>query len=224
MINRILRKIIKSIKKLYIYFEPPFTNKKFDYLGYNIGDYTYGSPGLRFYNKDECRIGKFCSIAEGTKIFGGGEHRTDWVSTYPFPAFAKYFPSTSDISDYAPSKGPTIIGNDVWIGHDVSILSGVTIGDGAVIAAKALVSRDVPPYAIVAGIPARIIRYRFSKIHIEKLLVLKWWDWDEEIITRYIHKLCNSNIADFIETAECEFGEIKVGAGSAPPADSNGKG
>lgn len=194
-----------------------FTNSHKQYAEFNIGDYTYGKPALWWFDKNTCRIGKFCSIAEGVKILGGGDHRTDWITTYPFNALCKYFPFAEGISGHPKSKGPVIIGNDVWIGHDASIMSGVTVGDGAVVAAKSLVAHDVPPYAIVGGVPAKLIRYRFSPAHIQKLLRIRWWDWDLETIARYIQWLLNSDITSFIEAVEKEFGKIHIDVQSISP-------
>lgn len=125
------------------------------------------------------RIGAFCSLAVGVQIFLGGEHRTDWISTYPF---RHAYPTLPPIPGHPASKGDVTVGNDVWIGHQAIILSGVTIGDGAVIGARAVVARDVEPYSIVAGNPARLVRYRFPPDVIAELLKLRWWDWSDEDI------------------------------------------
>lgn len=185
-----------------------FTNNKEPYVGLNIGDYTYGKPKLIFWNNQTCKIGKFCSIANDTVVMGGGEHRTDWVTTYPFSALHKIFGFGSEIKGHPKSKGHTIIGSDVWIGLGSCILSGVTIGDGAVIGAKSLVSHDVPAYAIVSGVPAKIIKYRFSQSVIKDLLEIKWWDWDLNKISRYHNLLMSADINRFIETVKNERFEL----------------
>lgn len=178
-----------------------FTNLNPEYKDKNIGDYTYGLPTLAWWSP-KCRIGKFCSIAWGVTIFGGGEHRPDWVTTYPFSALTQYFPFAKDFRGHPASKGPTILQNDIWIGHGATILSGVTVGNGAVIGAKSLVVKDVPPYAIVAGNPARLIRYRFSEEQIEKLQAIAWWDLDLKIISSCIGLLLSDQVDLFIQVME----------------------
>lgn len=140
-----------------------------------IGDYSYGLRHESFfpYNpSDAVTIGKFCSIADGVK-FVFGEHRTDLVSTFPFHAIC----FDGEPHSEARSKGKIVIENDVWIGANAMILSGVKIGNGAVVAAGSVVTKDVPPYAIVGGVPAKIIRYRFSRDEIDTLLKICWWEW-----------------------------------------------
>lgn len=149
---------------------------------------------------DDCSIGKFCSIAPGVTVLGSSEHRTDWVTTYPFNKF-EAFPEAAGIEGHPRSKGPTVIGNDVWIGSGAIVLSGVKVGDGAVIGARAVVSRDVPPYAIAAGNPARVIRYRFSCEIISRLLAIRWWDFPIEVISMLIPLLQSPYIDRFLEAA-----------------------
>jgi virginiamycin A acetyltransferase len=141
------------------------------YTKYDIGDYSYGFPDILDSNVGPTlKIGKFCSFGFGVKILLSAEHQSSSITTYPFDVL------WSGVNG-PPSKGDVIIGNDVWIGYGAMILSGVTIGDGAIVGAGAIVTKDVPPYAIVAGNPARIIRYRFSPASIEHLLHIRWWDW-----------------------------------------------
>jgi len=166
-------------------------NKK--YKKYDIGEYTYGRPKI-FGNEANLKIGKFCSIAMGTTIYLGSEHHTEWITTYP--SFAK-FKKANFASN--TTKGDVIIGNDVWIGDSALILSGVTIGDGAVIGARAVVTKDVKPYEVVAGNPAKHIRFRFSKEQIKKLLEIKWWNWDIEKIEENFDLLLSNNIEAFIK-------------------------
>ena len=138
---------------------------------------------------DKLIIGKFCMIASGvTFIMNGGNHLTEATSAYPFAIFGGDWQHAMDGKTY-PSKGDTIIGNDVWIGHDATIMPGVHIGDGAIIATKAVVAKDVAPYTIVGGNPAIPIKKRFSEATISKLLQLKWWNWEIEKITQNIEKL-----------------------------------
>ncbi len=169
---------------------------------FEIGAYTYGEPKVHF---DEgypvkLRIGKFCSIAPAVEIFLGMNHRLDWCSTYPFsspvPQVRHLWPEASDIKGFPSSHGDVTIGHDVWIGLGATILSGVTVGAGAVLAARSVVSRDVPPYAVAAGNPARIVKKRFDEPTIEKLMALQWWHWSEEKIRRAVHLICSNRIDD----------------------------
>ena len=137
-------------------------------------------------------IGNFCSIADGVTIYAGAEHHYDWVSSY---CFSEKF----QCIECSHSKGKVTIGNDVWIADGALILSGVTIGDGAVIGARAVVTKNVAPYEIVGGNPARHIRFRFSPEQIESLLIIKWWDWDIEKIKENFDLILNPNINDFIQ-------------------------
>ena len=139
-------------------------------------------------NGDRLKIGKFCSIACGAKfIFTSANHALGSLSTYPFPIFFEEWGlDPKDISSAWYNKGDIEVGNDVWIGFEAVILSGVKIGDGAIIGARAVVTKDVEPYAIVGGVPAKPIRKRFDDETIEKLMKLRWWDMDEEAIRRSI--------------------------------------
>lgn len=163
-----------------------------------IGDYTMYNDFVRepqdfqknnvLYhypvNHDRLMIEKFCSIACGAKfIFTSANHSLKSLSTYPFPIFFEEWGlDVSDITDAWDNKGDIIVGNDVWIGYEAVILSGVTIGDGAIVGSRAVVTKDIPPYTIVGGVPAKPIRKRFDDVIIARLLELKWWDWSEERI------------------------------------------
>lgn len=162
---------------------------------FQIGEYTYGSPAIHTFDDQKTKliIGRFCSIAKGVNIFLNGEHRHDWITTYPFNILFKE--QAGHITGHPKSKGDVIIGNDAWIGYKAMILSGVKIGDGAVIGAGAVVSRDVAPYSIVAGNPARHIKFRFDQQQIEKLLKLKWWDWDIDKVLQNVDQLCSNNLS-----------------------------
>ena len=142
-------------------------------------------------NRDSLRIGKFCSIACGAKfLFASANHTQASVSTYPFPIFFEEWDlDIGDVTSAWDHKGDIIIGNDVWIGYEAVVMAGVTIGDGAIIGARAVVTKDVPPYTIVGGVPAREIRRRFSDDVIARLLELKWWDWPAERIQRNIKNI-----------------------------------
>jgi virginiamycin A acetyltransferase len=176
-----------------------------------VGDYTYyDDPDgpERFESNvlyhfdfigDRLVIGKFCSIGAGTKfIMNGGNHHTAWLTTYPFPIFRHGWESA--MPESWPNKGDTVVGNDVWFGHDALVMPGVTIGDGAIVATRAVVTRDVPPYAIVGGNPATVLRYRFDEATIARLLAVRWWDWDAAKITRNVRAICGSEVAT-LETA-----------------------
>lgn len=135
-------------------------------------------------NQDKLKIGKFCSIACGVKfLMNSANHTLDSLSTYPFPIFYEEWDHGMSPKKAWDNKGNIVIGNDVWIGYEAIILAGVTIGDGAIIGTRAVVTKDVPPYTIVGGIPAKAIRLRFPKKDIEQLLELKWWDWSIEKIS-----------------------------------------
>lgn len=147
-------------------------------------------------HNDRLIIGKFCSIACGAKfIFNCANHTLKSLSTYTFPLFFEEWDlSKSDIGLAWDNKGDIVIGNDVWIGYDAVIMAGVTIGDGAIIGARAVVTKDVEPYAIVGGVPAKEIRKRFSPEIIEKLQSLKWWNWPTEKIRRSIPAIQSGDI------------------------------
>ena len=172
-----------------------------------IGDYTYyddpnGSENfernvlyLYPFMGDKLIIGKFCAIARDVKfIMNGSNHKLNCISTYPFSLFGngweRIIPKIEDL----PFKGDTVIGNDVWIGYDSLIIPGVNIGDGAIIAARSVVTNDVAPYTIVGGNPARAIKKRFSEETIKILLDIKWWDWNIEKITRNLEIITSANL------------------------------
>lgn len=155
-----------------------------------IGPFTYGTPDVSLWGDgSEVTIGAYCSIASGVVIYAGGDHRVDWVTTYPFSAFPGTWPRAATIPGHPTTRGPVRIGNDVWIGNDAAILSGVTIGNGAVVAARAVVTRDVAPYTIVAGNPARVIRRRFDESTIARLEDLAWWAWDPTHVHENVESL-----------------------------------
>jgi acetyltransferase-like isoleucine patch superfamily enzyme len=180
-----------------------------DEFGYEIGEYSYGLPNVLSWGEGKkLFVGKFVSFAGGITIFLGGNHRPDWVTTYPFSAINDTWPEAAGIEGHPQSKGDVIIKNDVWIGEGSVIMSGVTIGDGAVIAAHSVVTKNVPSYAIVGGNPARIIRYRFDVEIIKRLLKVSWWDWPESRIRSSISDLVSNDIIAFLLKAE-SFSENK---------------
>ena len=176
-----------------------------------VGDYTYYDDfeNVENFEKnvkyhfdfvgDKLIIGKFCMIASDVKfIMNGANHLTNACSTYPFAVFGNGWENAMDGKVY-PQKGNITIGNDVWIGYNATIMAGVTIGDGAIIATNATVTKDVAPYAIVGGNPAKEIRKRFTDDAIAKLLDLKWWNWDIEKITKNLKYLTDNKIEKLIQ-------------------------
>ncbi|KQP95068.1 chloramphenicol acetyltransferase [Methylobacterium sp. Leaf113] len=145
---------------------------------------------------DRLSIGRFCAIAAGTHfLMNGGNHRLAAPSTYPFLIFGGTWAGRFQEEATFPSRGDTVVGHDVWLGYDCTLLPGVTIGNGAVVAAKSVVTRDVPPYAIVAGNPATLVRMRVPPEVAERLQVLAWWDWDAARITRCLPAISGGDVA-----------------------------
>ncbi|MFA9440470.1 Vat family streptogramin A O-acetyltransferase [Uliginosibacterium sp. sgz301328] len=180
-----------------------------------VGDYTYydDPDGAENFERnvlyhfpfigDRLVIGKFCALARGVRfIMNGANHRMSGVSTYPFQIFGngweKVMPAPSDL----PYKGDTLVGNDVWIGYDALIMPGVKIGNGAIVSAGAVVTKDVPAYAIVGGNPADVIRYRFSPDDIAMLEALAWWDWPIDRITRHLQVIAAGDVAALAACSE----------------------
>jgi len=173
-----------------------------------VGDYTYYDDS-RFgpekfeelnvlYNYDFAKvklsIGKFCAIASGTKFMMTGDHKLDAISTYPFPIFGNGWETAFDIHAL-PVKGDISVGHDVWFGYDSFVRGGVSIGSGAIIASRSVVVKDVPPYAIVGGNPAKILKMRFKDSDIERLLKLCWWDWRIDKVNRHLKAICQLDIS-----------------------------
>jgi acetyltransferase-like isoleucine patch superfamily enzyme len=165
------------------------------------GKHTYG-PEPKIIGVPEIvvgsKIGKFCSIAENLQFIARGSHMMNWVTTYPFQAVWNMDVPLHNL----PPHSPIIIGNDVWIAANVKIKQGVTIGDGAVLATECFVTKDVPPYAVVGGNPAKIIKYRFTEKQISDLLEIKWWNWDDDTIKKTVPLLVSDDIDKFIEFAK----------------------
>ena len=163
-----------------------------DPTGFEKNNVLYHYP----INHDKLIIGKFCSIACGAKfLFNSANHTMSSLSTYPFPFFFDDWElEKNNVSEAWDNKGDIIVGNDVWIGYEAVILAGVTIGDGAIIGTRAVVTKDVLPYTIVGGVPAKPIRKRFDDETIAELLKLKWWDWTEEKISLNIKAIQSGNI------------------------------
>ncbi len=173
-----------------------------------IGEYTYydDPDGAEDFERhvthhypflgDKLIIGKFCAIAKGIEfVMNGANHRMNSVTTYPFNIMGSGWEKATPALPDLPFKGDTVIGNDVWIGQNVTILPGVRIGDGAIIAANATVTKDVPPYHIAGGNPAKLIRKRFDDELISYLLEIKWWDWPAEKIFANLELLCGADLS-----------------------------
>ncbi len=165
------------------------------YAKYQIGVGTYGNPIVMDWGS-QLAIGKYCSLAENVTFILGGNHRIDWVTTYPFSVLWQDF---SELKGHPATKGDIIIGNDVWIGTKSMILSGVQIGDGAIIGAGSVVTKNVPSYTIFAGNPAKLIRERFTSEQRDALVKIAWWNWSESRIRQGIPILLSGKIDEFIK-------------------------
>lgn len=173
----------------------------------HVGDYTYFDDRLNgpeafeernvLYNYDFSKvklvIGKFSAIAAETRFIMTGDHKLDAISTYPFPIFGNGWETAFNISDL-PVKGDIIVGNDVWFGYDSLVMNGVTIGNGAIIATRAVVVKDVPAYSIVAGNPAKVVKMRFDDPTIKRLEKIAWWDWPIEKINKHLKLICHLDV------------------------------
>ena len=170
------------------------------YAHSSMGDNSYGVPTIRYRHSDaKLSIGNYCSIAKNVEIYLGGNHRDDWVSTYPFP---RYFTEAAHIKGADGTRGNVTIGSDVWLCQNTTILSGVNIGHGAVVANGAIVTKDVAPYEIVGGNPAKHIRWRFDEPTRAALLNSAWWDWPEDEVLSVVELLCSDNISTFLSYAD----------------------
>lgn len=173
-----------------------------------VGEYTYYDDPefaeefetrnvLHHYGPDKLVIGKFCALATGvTFIMNGANHRMNGVSTYPFAIMGDDWARHMDLVQDLPSRGDTVVGNDVWFGGNVTVMPGVRIGHGSIVSTGAVVTRDVPDYAIVGGNPAMEIKRRFSAEDIEKLVRIAWWDWPIEKITRHVRLISDGSVAE----------------------------
>lgn len=188
-----------------VYLKSVVTNQNIivgDYTMYNdfVSDPTKFEKNNVLYhypiNQDRLIIGKFCSIACGTKfIFNSANHTQKSLSTYPFPIFFEEWGlNMQQVASAWDNKGDIVIGNDVWIGYEAVILSGVHIGDGAIIGTRAVVTKDVPPYTVVGGIPAKEIKKRFDDETIKKLQQIKWWNWPFDKIKQDLPHIMNREV------------------------------
>jgi chloramphenicol O-acetyltransferase type B len=166
------------------------------YPEHSFGEWTYGIPRVEWYKPGrKLTVGRYCSIADDVTILLGGNHSTDWVSTFPF---GQIMADGKSLPQQEFSNGDVTIGNDVWIGAGVLILSGITIGSGAVIGARSVVTRDIAPYSVTAGNPARHIRYRVPEELIPSLLEIGWWDWPVEQVKEARSLLLSPNVQEFV--------------------------
>jgi virginiamycin A acetyltransferase len=186
-----------------------------------VGEYTYfddpdDATGfetrnvLYAYGPERLVIGRYCAIAAGTRfIMAGADHLMTGVSTFPFTLFGDdWAERTLDLLTGMPSRGDTVVGNDVWFGYGATVMPGVHVGDGAVVAARAVVTADVPPYAIVGGNPARVIRRRFADADVDRLLRAAWWDWPVELVTEHARTIMAGTPAE-IERIAREHGLLR---------------
>lgn len=164
------------------------------------GKYTYGHDKIEVIRAEKYKviIGNFCSIASGCKVYLNANHRKDWITTYPFGHINQNVFSSFNGHGHPTCKGDVIIGNDVWIASNVTIMSGIEIGDGSIIANNSHVVKDVEPYTIVGGNPAKYISHRFNKELISKLLEIKWWYWEDSKINQYLPLLCSDDYEKFL--------------------------
>jgi len=172
------------------------------YPQYEIGEGSYGGLEVKTWGTgDVLKVGKFCSFSFGVSVLLGGEHRADWASTFPFPAMPEW-PEAHSIEGHPRPAGSVTIGSDVWVGAEAMILGGSTIGHGAVVSARTVVSGRVAPYSVVGGNPMRLLRWRFPLEICEQLLELTWWDWPRERIAKALPFMLHTDVAGFVDVAK----------------------
>ncbi len=166
-----------------------------------VGNFTYGEPpNIRYWGEDyKLEIGNFCSLADNINIFLGGNHQTRSITTSPLQIFFGKFEQGKISPSKHKKKRSLKIGNDVWLGSGCTIMSGIEIGDGAVVGARAVIASNVPPYAFVIGNPGRVVKYRFEPDIIQRLLKLQWWEWPPEIISKHLTELTSEPTHDLID-------------------------
>jgi acetyltransferase-like isoleucine patch superfamily enzyme len=166
-----------------------------------LGQHTYGIPVIKTYDHDRTRliVGSYSALSEEAIVMLGGEHAIDRVTTFPL-RIRLQLPGAGEDGIPVPT-GDTVIGSDVWLTMRTFVRSGVTIGDGAIVASGAVVNKDVPPFAIVGGNPAKVIRYRFSEEQIEALLEIRWWDWPDDLVRQAVPLLSGTDVDAFIAWA-----------------------
>ncbi|RDZ27765.1 CatB-related O-acetyltransferase [Lysobacter silvisoli] len=178
-----------------------------------VGEYTYyddpeDSEGFERnvlylfpFIGDKLVIGRYCAIARGaTFVMNGANHRMSGFSTYPFNIFGNGWERITPLPEELPYKGDTVVGNDVWIGYQAMLMPGVRVGDGAIVAARSVVASDVPPYAVVAGNPARVLRMRYDEEQVRRLQRIAWWDWDADKVSRHLELIVGGDL-DALEAA-----------------------
>jgi acetyltransferase-like isoleucine patch superfamily enzyme len=166
-----------------------------------VGKHTYGQQNIEIYYWGEgtwLDIGSFCSISGYVHVYLGGNHRTDWATTYPFGHINQSIFKNFNGVGHPQTKGDVTIGNDVWIGTHVTIMSGITIGDGACIASNSVITKDVEPYSIIGGNPAKLIKKRFDDETTQQLLEFKWWELEDSYIDQMSPYLCSENFKEYL--------------------------
>lgn len=185
-------------------FKLPLVTLDQVYPQHAIGPFSYGDLHVPPYPGDaRFTMGAYCSVASGVTVMLGGEHRPDWTTTYPFN---ELWPEAKSRTGHPATRGDVVIGSDVWIAREAMILSGVTIGNGAVIGARALVRADVPAYGVVAGNPAKLIKLRFEPDLIARLEAIAWWRWPRERVVRALPFMLDAEVERFV--AMVEAGEL----------------
>ena len=191
-----------------MYLRPLVTDPRIE-----VGEYTYyddpddalgfeRNAVLYAYGPERLIIGRYCAIASGVRfVMPGANHAELGPSTFPFGIFGPPWDATMDLVMGAPSRGDTVVGNDVWLGYRALVLPGVTIGHGAIVAAASVVASDVPPYAIVGGNPARVIRQRYEADDVERLLRAAWWDWPAALVTEHARTIMSGTPAELEQIA-----------------------
>jgi len=171
----------------YSYYDDP---KGADQFQINNVLYLYEGSGIHL------RIGRYCALATGVKfIMDGANHRMDGPSTFPFPIMGGAWADHMSLLMDLPSRGDTIVGHDVWMGYEALVMPGVSIGHGAIIGSRAVVTQDIPPYAVALGNPAKIVKFRFSENEIKTLLDIAWWDWAVDDVTKHIDVIMSGDVA-----------------------------
>ncbi len=189
----------------------------------SIGDYTYYADPLDptgfernnvlfHYGPDRLVIGRYCALARGVRfIMGAANHRRAGVSTFPFPMFGGDWLAHMDLFADRDFPGDTVVGNDVWLGYESAVLPGVRIGDGAIVAARSVVASDVPPYAVVGGNPARLIRHRFTEDETARLMEVAWWDWPVDVVSKNVATIMSGDVAELEAVARAHGLPVATG-------------
>ena len=190
-----------NIRKVFYYFRRMLISPSLRHISeFDVGVHTYGDPEIHKWGKNgSLTVGSYCSIANSVTFLLDGNHCVNWVTTHTFPTL-KGNPHLQDY--FVTEKCKIVVGNDVWIGMGAMILPGVTIGDGAIIGARAVVTKSVPAYAVAVGNPAKVVKYRFAEEVIEDLLHIQWWNWPEDRIREMLPYLLQDDIDEFVRRAK----------------------